>query len=56
MARPTRTEIDEQANRAADAIEKGRSRYPGMTFEEGVDETIRWMRGDQADPPIPDED
>jgi hypothetical protein len=50
--RPTTEQIDEQLNKALDQMDKGGSKFFGMTFEEGVDQTIRWMRGEIEDAPM----
>lgn len=47
-------EIDEQLNRAYEALDGG-SRYPGMSFEEGVMQTLEWLRNREHGEPIPDE-
>lgn len=48
-------EIDDVLNRAWDSDEEG-SRYPGMTFEQGVREAIEWITGNQDDMPLPPRD
>lgn len=48
-------EIAEQLNRALDGQDGG-SKFPGMSFENGVQETIDWLTGQSDDPPLPDED
>ncbi len=48
------SEIDEQLNKAAEASDKG-TRWPGMSYEQGVEAALLWMRGDVDDPPIEDE-
>ena len=47
---PSSSEVDEVLNVAAEAEEKGKSAYPGMTYEQGVSAAIRWMRGEE---PLP---
>ena len=51
----TRSEIDEQLNACVDSIDEGRSKYPGMTYEQGVDAALRWVAGDTDDAPMEDE-
>lgn len=51
----TREEIEEQLNLCYEQIDSGKSKYFGMTFEEGVAEAIRWMQGDTEDPPMGEE-
>lgn len=48
----TRQEIDEQIGLALEQIEKGHSKYFGMTYEEGVDNALRWVLGDSNDAPM----
>lgn len=45
-------EIDEQLNRAVEAEATG-TKYPGMSFEDGVKEGIEWVLGLTEDLPIP---
>lgn len=54
MPRPKEKEIDEVANWAVGQMDQGVSSVPGMTYEEGVDATIRWMRGETEDRPDAD--
>ena len=49
MATPTQSEIDDVLNQCADAIDDG-SRWPGMSYEQGVEAAIRWMLGDFENP------
>jgi hypothetical protein len=35
---------------AGEGVAKG-SRYSGMSYEEGILETLRWLRGDQQEAP-----
>lgn len=53
MPRPTQAEIDEQLNRADDQIDNG-TKYPGIAFEEGVAQTIRWLL-EGGEPPMEDD-
>jgi hypothetical protein len=43
--RPTEPEIDAVLNLATDQMDKGGSAYPGMSFEEGVQQGISWVLG-----------
>ena len=54
--RPTADQIDAVLNLALDQMDKGGSKMFGMTFEEGVEHTIRWMQGDATDPPLEKEE
>lgn len=49
-------EIDKQRNRAMKQADIGGSRFRGMTYEQGVDDAIRWLTGESDDPPLSDED
>ena len=51
---PTDEEIEEQLAQADEQVEKGASKWSGMTYEQGVSATIQWMQG-SGDPPM-DED
>lgn len=48
-------QINEQLNRAAANIARGRSLWPGMSYEEGVDNALRWAMGWIEDAPMEDE-
>ncbi len=48
MAR-TRMDIRNVLGAADDQVEKGVSKWPGMTYEDGVAATIRWMT-ERAEP------
>lgn len=50
----TQSQIDEQMGKAAAGWENG-SQYPGMSYEEGVMEGIKWVLGETNDVPMPDE-
>ncbi len=47
-------EIDEVLNAVASRIDEGGSRFPGMTYEEGVRDAISWMLGDNDENPYPE--
>lgn len=49
---PTEEEIDEVLNLAAESIETGKSKWPSMSYEKGVDAAVRWMRGDSDEGPM----
>jgi len=36
-------EIDTVLNQCAEAFDRGGSKYPGMTYEQGVEAAIRWL-------------
>lgn len=50
----TDKEIEKVLDKAIDGVAKG-SKYPGMSFEEGVREMYDWLTGDQDEPPLEDE-
>jgi hypothetical protein len=50
----TSDEVDEVLNAVAVKIDQGRSRFPRMTYEEGVRAAIDWLKGDIDDSPIED--
>jgi hypothetical protein len=52
---PSDEEVDEQLNLAAESIDKGTTRWPGMSYEQGVDAALRWAT-DQTDEPPMEED
>ena len=54
--KPTQEQIDAVLNLALDQMDKGGSKIFGMTFEEGVEHTIRWMQGDIDDAPLEKEE
>ncbi|MDF2915868.1 MAG: hypothetical protein K0S70_85 [Microbacterium sp.] len=55
-ATPTQDQIADAENRAQDIIDEGGSRWPGMSYEQGVVNAIRWMNGDTDEDPTRDED
>lgn len=50
MRRPTQEEIDRVLNACADSFEAGRSRWPGESYEGGVEAAIRWLTEGGPDP------
>lgn len=54
MSRPTQEQIDDVLNRAAVVHDEG-TRWPGMSYEEGVENALRWMLGEGGDPMNDDE-
>lgn len=51
----TRDEVDAQLDKTISAIEEGTTRWAGMTYEQGVDNALRWVMGDSDEPPMEDE-
>lgn len=51
----TPEEIENELGRVdPDAAAGGRSRWPGMNYEQGVSETLRWVLGETDDSPTAD--
>lgn len=55
MARPTDDEIEDQIGEADASLETGGSRWPGMTYEQGVSAALRWATGEEEIPPMEEE-
>ncbi len=51
---PTEAEIDEVLNLAEEAEAERKTRWRGMTYEQGVAAAIRWLRGTSTDNPMLD--
>lgn len=52
----TRQEIETELGRVdADAAAGGRSKWPGMNYEQGVEAALLWALGDSDDKPMEDE-
>lgn len=49
-------EIDDLMNRLQESIDEGRSRYPGMTYEQGIEAAIRWLEEEHMENPMEDDD
>ncbi len=49
----TDKEIEEVMGRAVDQLENG-TKWPGMSYEEGVDAALRWVMGISDDDPMED--
>ena len=45
-------EIDDVINECTEQENKGGSRWPGMTYEQGVLAAIRWLIGETEDHPL----
>lgn len=50
----TQEQIDEVRNRAIEQIDKGGSKYPGMSYEDGIREALDWVSGDSDEAPLSD--
>jgi len=42
---PTEEQIDEVINQCVESEETGESRWPGMTYEQGVRAALEWIQG-----------
>jgi len=51
MVKRSRSEIDNCRDMAGRAIDEG-SKYPGMSYEEGVLAALEWVTGDVDDHPM----
>ena len=49
MERTTK-EIDDVRNKTIEAVDAGTSKWPGMTYEQGVEAALAWVVGDGQDP------
>jgi hypothetical protein len=47
-------EIDELSNQCADQENTGGSKYPGMTYEQGISAAIDWLTQKEWDHPLDD--
>lgn len=52
MPTPTQDEIDDVLNECSEYTSDGTSKFPGMTYEQGVEAGIRWVTGDGDDNPM----
>ncbi len=52
-AKPAAAEIDDVLIWCFEAMDNG-SHFPGMTYEQGVDDAIRWMQGEGTRPDCDD--
>lgn len=50
----TPEQIDEQIDKAQEGMAKG-SNWPGMSYEQGVENTLRWVLGDSDTAPMDEE-
>ena len=42
---PTETEIDNVLNECMEKEELGETKYPGMTYEQGIKAALEWAQG-----------
>jgi hypothetical protein len=50
MKKPTENEVNDVLNECLESADSGRSKFPGMTYEQGVQAALEWMRGDGSNP------
>lgn len=49
----TAEQLDDLQSRCLEILDSEQgSLCPAMTYEEGIDNTIRWLRGDEDDDPL----
>jgi hypothetical protein len=51
----TTKQIDDLISKCWDQENEGGSKYPGMTFEQGIKEAIDWITGNQDETPLEDD-
>jgi hypothetical protein len=54
IVRPAEDDINDVLNECSEAADSGTSKFPGMTYEQGVEAAIRWMLGDDDTNPMAD--
>ena len=52
--KPSQKQIDDALNKASEGIDEG-TKWPGMSYEEGVKAGIEWVLGYNDDDPMSDE-
>lgn len=52
----TEDEIWEQIDAAQAHVDQGKVAWPGMSYEQGVAEGLRWALGDSDEAPMQDDD
>lgn len=50
----TQGEIDDVMNEATEQMDEG-SKWPGQTYEEGVESALRWLIDEEAPNPMSDD-
>jgi len=48
----TDEEIDDVLNKCAEAADRGKSSWPGMSYEQGVEAALTWATGQSDDNPM----
>lgn len=54
MPRPSDDQLREEIVKTEHAVESGVSNLPAMSYEEGVNNALRWALGETADEPMED--
>lgn len=54
MERPTDKELRDQLDKTEEAVGSGISVLPAMSYEEGVNNALRWVLGETNDEPMED--
>lgn len=49
---PTEEQLDDALNTAYENKDEMGSKWPGMSYEDGVIATIEWVKGDRAEHPF----
>jgi hypothetical protein len=52
----TQAEIDDLYYAARDTVDTGKTKFSGMTYEEGIVNAIEWLQGEYDGHPYKDED
>ncbi len=50
MSKPNESEINDVLDSCMDSEDEGGSKWPGMTYEQGVSAAVNWMTGDGNNP------
>ena len=52
---PEKSEVEDQIDKAEKTAHT-RSRWPGMSYEQGVSQALRWVLGETDEPPMDGDD
>lgn len=52
MSRPTDSQIEDVRDLALDYTTENRTKFPGMTYEEGVEAALSWVMGESSENPL----
>jgi len=55
MEQPSRKDIDDVLNEVMEQVDQGGSRFPGMSYEAGLEAGILWVLGERSEHPYPEE-